>query len=170
MKSIKQLSLVLVLALTTVLSSCSSDSGSGGGGTAAAGTIKAKAGNVNFTSLTQASYATMNSGMLTIQGSDASGKVIQLIIFGATGAGTYTISEDSTISVVGNYTEVNLGTFDSTTWAAPYENSGAVGTITITEMTDATVKGTFNFTGKNLEGADTKAITNGSFNVNFQGA
>jgi hypothetical protein len=168
MKTIKHISLALVLAVTTILSSCSSDSGSGGGGSAAAGTIKAKAGSTNFTSLTQASFAMMQGGMLVIQGSDATGKAIQLVIAGATEAGTYTISDDNAISVVGSYTEVNLGTFDSTTWAAPYENSGAVGTITISEITTTAVKGTFNFTGKNQEGTDTKAITNGSFNVNFQ--
>ncbi|UPT71539.1 MAG: DUF6252 family protein [Flavobacterium sp. JAD_PAG50586_2] len=168
MKTIKHISLALVLAVTTILSSCSSDS-SGGGGSAAAGTIKAKAGSTNFTSLTQASYASMQGGMLVIQGSDATGKAIQLVIAGATEAGTYTISDDNAISVVGSYTEVNLGTFDSTTWAAPYENSGSVGTITISEITATAVKGTFNFTGKNQEGTDTKAVTNGSFNVNFQG-
>lgn len=167
MKTIKHLSLALVLAVTTILSSCSSDS-DGGGGNAAAGTIKAKAGSTNFTSMTQASFAMNQGGMLVIQGSDASGKAIQLAIAGATEAGTYTISDDNAISVIGSYTEVNLSTFDSTTWAAPYEGSGNVGTITISEITATTVKGTFSFTGKNQEGTDTKAVTNGSFNVNFQ--
>lgn len=167
MKTIKHLSFAIVLAVTTILSSCSSDS-NGGGGNAAAGTIKAKAGNVNFTSMTQASYAMMQSGMLVIQGSDASGKAIQLMLMGVSEAGTYTISDTAGISVIGSYTEVNLSTFDSTTWAAPYDGSGTVGTITISEITETTVKGTFSFTGKNQEGTDTKAVTNGSFNVNFQ--
>lgn len=167
MKTIKHLSFALVLAVTTILSSCSSDS-NGGGGNAAAGTIKAKAGNVNFTSMTQASYAMMQSGMLVIQGSDASGKAIQLMLMGVSEAGTYTISDTAGISVIGSYTEVNLSNFTSVTWAAPYDGSGTVGTITISEITETTVKGTFSFTGKNQEGSDTKAVTNGSFNVNFQ--
>ena len=32
---------------------------------------------------------------------------------------------------------------------------------------ETNVKGTFNFTGKNQNGDDTKAVTNGAFNVNF---
>lgn len=165
MKTFKNISFAIVLALTTILTSCSSSDGGGGGG-AAAGTIKAKAGSTNFKSMTQASFAMRQGGMIIIQGSDASGKAIQLMITG-NATGTYQIS-DSGISNIASYTEVNTSTFTSTTWAAPYENSGNVGSITITELTDTAVKGTFTFTGKNQSGADTKAVTNGSFNVNFQ--
>lgn len=170
MRTIKHLGFAIVLAVTTMLSSCSNSSdGGGGGGSAAAGTIKAKAGSTNFTSMTQASFAMSQGGMLVIQGSDATGKAIQLALSGVTAAGTYEISDTSGISVVGSYTEVNLSTLTSKTWAAPYEGSGAVGSITISEITATSVKGTFNFTGKNQEGSDTKAVTNGAFNVNFQG-
>ncbi|MGV3695574.1 DUF6252 family protein [Flavobacterium sp.] len=165
MKTIKNFSFAIVLALTTILTSCSSSDGGGGGG-AAAGTIKAKAGNVNFKSMTQASFAMRQGGMIIIQGSDASGRAIQLMVTG-NATGTYEIS-DNGISNIGSYTEINLNTFDSTVWAAPYEGSGAVGTVVIEELTDTSVKGTFSFTGKNQEGADTKAVTNGAFNVNFQ--
>lgn len=168
MKTIKHLSFAIVLALTTILSSCSSSDGGGGGGSAAAGTIVAKAGSTNFKSMTQASYAVSQGGMLIIQGSDATGKAMQLMLAGVSTTGTYEISDTAGISVIGSYTEVNLGNMTSKTWAAPYEDSGVVGSITISEITETAVKGTFNFTGKNQDGADTKAITNGAFNVNFQ--
>lgn len=168
MKTIKHISFAIVFAMATLLTSCSSSDGGGGGGSAAAGTIKAKAGSTNFTSITAATYATMQSGILVVQGSDASGKVIQLLLSGVTTTGTYEISDTAGISVVGSYTEVNLSNMTSTTWAAPYDNSGAAGSVTITEITATNVKGNFTFTGKNQNAADTKAITDGSFNVNFQ--
>jgi len=168
MKTIKHLALVVVLAATTIFTSCSSsDGGGGGGGNASLGTIKAKAGSTNFTSMTQATFAMRQGGMIIIQGSDASGKAIQLMVTG-NATGTYEIS-DSGISNIGSYTEVNLNTMSSVTWAAPYENSGVAGSITITELTDTNVKGNFSFMAKNQQGADTKNVTNGAFNVNFQG-
>lgn len=169
MRTIKHISFAIVLAVTTILSSCSSSDSGGGGGNAALGTIVAKAGSVNFQSMTSASFAMLNSGMLVIQGSDAQGRAMQIVLSGVSEAGTYTISDTAGISVVGSYTEINLSNFTSTTWAAPYEASGNVGTVTISEITETGVKGTFSFTGKNQEGADTKAITNGAFNVEFQG-
>jgi hypothetical protein len=169
MRTIKHISLAIVLALTTILTSCSSSDDGGGGGSAAAGTIQAKAGSANFKSMTAATIAMNQGGMLIIQGSDASGKAIQLMLTGVTEAGTYEISDTAGISVIGSYTEANISNpMNSQTWAAPYEDSGAVGSITISEITATTVKGTFNFTGKNQDGEDTKAITNGAFNVNFQ--
>lgn len=169
MKTIKHISLAIVLALTTIFTSCSSDGGSGGGGgNAALGQLKARAGNTNFTSMSAATFAMRQSGMLIIQGSDATGKAIQLMLTGVTAAGTYEISDTAGISVIGSYTEVNINTMSSVTWAAPYEGSGNVGSITISEITETNVKGSFSFTGKNQNGADTKQVSNGAFNVNFQ--
>jgi hypothetical protein len=169
MKTLKHFSFAIVLAMATILSSCSSSDDGGGGGSAAAGTIQAKAGGANFKSMTAATFAMNQGGMLVIQGSDATGKAIQLMLAGVTEEGTYEISDTAGISVIGSYTVTNMSNpMDSDTWAAPYEDSGVVGSVTISEITATTVKGTFNFTGKNQDGEDTKAITNGAFNVNFQ--
>lgn len=175
MKSIKTISslfLAAFVALTTL--SCSGDdSGGSTGGVAAAGTIEAKVGGSNFKSMTIATTALKVSvggaTSITIQGSDSSGKTIQLILNGVDATtGSYDIGVDTNISAVGTYTEINTSTFASTTWAAPYEGGGVVGEITITEITDTNIKGTFNFTGRNQENAsDTKAVTNGAFNVAF---
>lgn len=172
MKSIKQFSFALVLALVTILSSCSSDGSGGGGGSTSLGTLKAKIGGSNFKSLTAATFATKQvMGSTTnfiIQGSDASGKAIQIMIMGTNGAaGTFEISDTAGISAIASYTEVNLSNMSSQTWAAPYESSGAVGTITISEVTDTNIKGSFSFTGKNQAGSDTKQATEGAFNINF---
>lgn len=169
------------LALAAVSLSCSSDDdGGGGGGSAAAGTVKAKAGNKNFTSMQMASWAAKNATgagtyQIVVQGSDAEGTAIQLILNGVDGQpGTWDISDENNIAAIGTYTEVDIDLSNpmastTTTWGAPYENSGKVGSITITEINDTTVKGTFNFTARIQEGGDgTKSITNGAFNVDFQ--
>lgn len=175
MKTIKQIGLALAIIFSLTLSSCGgSDDGGGGGGSAANGTIKAKVGSSNFTSMQIASFATKQqiSGAgytIILQGSDASGKAIQLILNGVDGQpGTYQISDTGNISAIGTYTEVNISNpLNSQTWAAPYDDSGVVGSVTISEITDTNIKGTFNFTGKNQDGTDTKAITNGAFNLDF---
>ena len=171
MKSIKHLSFAILLALTTVLTSCSGSDGDGGGGggNASLGTIVAKAGSTNFKSMPAATIATRQASMLIIQGSDASGKALQLILMSNGAVGTYEISQTAGISAIASYTVTNISNpMASQTWAAPYEGSGVAGSITISEISDTNVKGTFTFTGKNEDGADTKAVTNGAFNVNFQ--
>lgn len=180
MKTMKQFGLMLTMVAATLLSSCSGDDNGGGGGSAANGTIKAKIAGSNFNG-SVASFAMKQSVgagayMITLQGSDASGNALQLILNGVDGQpGTFEISQSAGITAVGSYTKININTSNPmastyTTWAAPYEGSGVAGSITISEITDTTIKGTFNFTGKNQEGTDTKAVTNGAFNLNFQGS
>ena len=53
-------------------------------------------------------------------------------------------------------------------WQAPYDNS-MVGSLSVSEETDDKLMGTFEFTGKNLNGDQSvKTITEGSFNLNKQ--
>lgn len=168
MKTIKHLGFAIVLAVTTILSSCSSDSSNGGGGSTAVGTMKAKVAGSNWTSMSAATAATYQNSVLIVQGSDATGKAIQLMIAGVTAAGTFEISDDSTIQAIASYTQANISNpMASLVFAAPYETSGNVGTITVTDLTATNVKGNFSFTGKNQSGTDTKQITDGQFNVNF---
>lgn len=172
MKTLKNFAKFGFLALFLSLSSCSSDEG-GGGGVAAEGTITANVAGSTFTSMELATIANrVNAGgstIVTIQGSDATGKAINLIINGATQTGTYDIGGENLIAVVGTYIETNIQNPQaSKTYVAPYEDGGVAGSITISEMTDTKIVGTFNFTGKNQNDQnDSKAITNGAFNVMF---
>ncbi len=173
MKTIKQLGLALTLALALVVSSCSSDGGSGGSG-GGVGTFKAKIGGSNFTSIPQAAIAQLASNgtfqNLSMSGTDASGKSILITILGENiGVGTYQLTDQGEQFVSASYNEVNLSNpIASLIFAAPYDGGGNVGSIVITEKTDTTVKGTFSFTGFNIQtGSGTKAITNGVFNLNI---
>lgn len=169
MRTIKHLAFAIVLAVTTLLSSCSSSDGDGGGGgSTALGTMKAKIAGSNWSSMSAATAATHRNTVLIIQGSDATGKAIQLMAVGVTAAGTFQINDTSAIDVVASYTQANISNpMASLVFAAPYEGSGTVGTLTVTDLTATNVKGTFSFTGKNQSGADTKQVTDGVFNVNL---
>lgn len=176
MKTLKQISILfLAVVLSTSMISCSGDD-SGGEvvpPTALEGQITANVGGANFASITQGTtavkVATGNAYTITVQGTDLGGKNLQLILNGVDGTtGTYEIGVDTTISAIGTYTEVNTTTFTSQSWIAPYEDGGVSGSITITEISDTNIKGTFEFKARNQEDAqDIKQITGGSFNVNF---
>ena len=174
MKTIKHLSFAIVLAVTTILSSCSS-SDSGGGGTAALGTLKAKIGSANFTSIPQGTIATdaFNGTYhnFSISGVDASGKSILIMILAEniTAGTTYQIEESNDLySASCAYTEVNLSNPSAAqVWGAPYDGGGNSGSITITAKTATNVQGTFSLTAKNPENGSSKSITNGSFNINI---
>ena len=164
--------LVLLLSTTVLFTSCKKDDDGGGGGAAGAGTVTAKVDGNNFTSMEIASTASQSTGgsttTITLQGSDASGKGLFIIINGFDGTGTYEFS-DSNVFVTATYVEANVNNpQNSQTWSAPYQDSGVVGEVNVSEKTDTTIKGTFNFTAKNVNGDGSLVnITDGSFNLDF---
>jgi hypothetical protein len=174
MKTFKKSILVLMAVVAVSLTSCKKDDdgGDGGGGGAGSGTVVAKVNGNNFTSLEIASTASQSSGggstTVTLQGSDASGKGIFIIINNFDGTGTYEFS-DSNVFVTATYVEANVSNpQNSQTWSAPYQGSGVVGEVKISEKTDTKIKGTFNFMAKNVNGDQSiKNITEGSFDLNF---
>jgi hypothetical protein len=172
MKTFKNLFLVFFVALAVSVTSCKKDDDGGSGGNAGAGTIAARVNGNDFSSLEIASTASQATGSngttITLQGSDASGKGIFLIINGFDGTGTYELS-DSNVFVVATYVEANASNpQNSQTWSAPYDGSGVVGEINISEKTETTIKGTFNFSPKNVNGDQSiKTITDGSFDLSF---
>jgi len=175
MKTLKKISILFLATVlsTSIISCAGDDDGNNVDPVAVEGTITANVGGANFTSIVQGTTAMKvavgGTYTITIQGTDLGGRQIQLILNGVDGeTGTYEISQEAAISAIGSYIEVNTTTFTSKTWVAPFEDSGVAGSITITEISDTNIKGTFNFTARNQEDAqDSKEITGGSFNVNF---
>ncbi|MCB0456671.1 MAG: DUF6252 family protein [Flavobacteriaceae bacterium] len=170
MKTFKILSLFLFAGL--VLASCKKDDDGGNGGGAGEGTVTAKINGSTFTSLEIATVATevTQAGVTTvrIQGSNSDGLGIVLTISPYEGTGTYEIS-DASVFTYATYIETDINNpLNSQSWNAPFESSGVVGEIKISEKTDTKIKGTFNFTAKNPDDNTTKQITEGSFNANFQ--
>ncbi|MEZ4874144.1 MAG: DUF6252 family protein [Flavobacteriaceae bacterium] len=170
MKSIKILSFFLFVSL--VLVSCKKDDDGGGDPQAASGTLTAKVNGTSFTSLEIATTANEVTGngvtTITIQGSDANGKGVVMIINGYSGVGSYEISDSNTIFNTATYIEANISNpANSQSWMAPFQNSGVAGEINISEKNDTTIKGTFSFEAKNANDNSTKSITEGSFNMNL---
>ncbi len=167
MKTLKLFTCILFVSLA--LMSCKKDDEGGDGGAAAEGTITAKIGGADFTSLEIATTANEvtagGSTTITIQGNDASGKAIILIINGYDGTGTYEIS-DAGIFNTATYTEANISNPQATqSWVAPFANSGVAGEINISSKTADNIQGTFNFEGKNNDDMSMRSITEGSFNM-----
>src|SRR5690606_23470071 len=131
MKTFKKSILVLMAVVAVSLTSCKKDDDGGGGGGAGSGTVVAKVGGSNFKSMEMASTASITTGggstTVTIQGSDANGKGIFIIINNFDGTGTYEFT-DSNVFVTATYVEANINNpMNSQTWSAPYQDSGVVG-------------------------------------------
>lgn len=174
MRTLKQFMLFVLVITSVSFISCSNDDDGGDpntGGGAASGTISAKIDGSSFTSLEMTSIATKATAggqtTLTIQGNTQS-QAFNLIINGYDGVGTYVLSDDNVFRIA-SYIEPNVSNpANSQTWSAPFQDSGVVGEIKISEETDSNIKGTFNFTGKNTNDDTTKNITDGAFNLSVQ--
>ena len=175
MRTLKQFMLLVMTMSLVSLSSCSKDDDGGSGGSAASGTLEASVGGTSFQSMEISSSATVANGgqNLIIIASNSDGNAFAFTILGFDGVGTYQIGGGANILNVASYTETDVdlnNPQNSTTeiWQAPYDDTVA-GEIQISEVTDTKVKGTFEFTCKNVNGDQSiKTITNGSFNLNKQ--
>lgn len=170
MKTFKHVFLSLITIASLSLTGCSSDDDGGSGGDAGKGTIKAKVDGVQFTSLEITSIANkVTAGgvtTLTLQGNTSS-QAITMIVIGYEGEGTYQIS-DSNVFISATYVEPNISDpLNSPTWSAPYQDSGIIGEINVSEETSDNIVGTFNFTAKSSADGSTKVITDGSFDLGF---
>ena len=171
MKKIKQLVTICSLALAFTFASCSSDNdGNGGSVLAGDGLVTAKVDGTTVTStkeLTQASLVTGQLSSLLIQGTNLQGDGFYITITGYDGAKTYEIGGENTIFAVCSYIDTDLNNpTQPNIWTGPYDEAGqVVGQVVVTEATDTRVKGTFSFTGKNVENNSLKTVTDGSFNV-----
>lgn len=171
MKTLKTLSLLLICAfgMAIIFTSCRKDDDGGDGADASAGTIKAKVSGSDFKSEGQMATATYvaQGKMLTIYGIDTNGRAVQIIINNYdSSTGTWKIPNGTgSIGVVGSYIEAN--TSGAQTWVAPYEGSGEIGEVKISEFSaTGSVKGTFSFKArKQNDNSSFKEVNEGSFNL-----
>ncbi|GGD12768.1 DUF6252 family protein [Hyunsoonleella pacifica] len=169
----------LVIVLLTLTSCSNNDDNDGGPITAGNGTLVAKVDGANFQSLDISSSATVanaGSGLknLVIIASNSDGNAFAITIFGYDGPGTYELTgANAAVTNIASYTEtdVNLSNPTASTteiWQAPYDDT-KVGEVIISEETASNVTGSFNFSGKNVNGdGSVKSITEGSFNLSKQ--
>jgi hypothetical protein len=170
MKNLTNLFLGCLILIT--IAACKKNDDGGSGGSAGDGVMQAKVSGTSWTSSkisTSAQYVALAKS-LTMLGTDASGKAINIIINNYDGStGTWQIPNGvGGIAVTASYMETNItNPTSSKTYAAPYSGSGVIGEIKISEFSNSgSVKGTFKFKARNQnDNADFKDITEGSFNM-----
>lgn len=172
MKTITKLSYALFLSLSFALFSCSGDDDNGNtnnnnnNNNNSGEYVKAKVDGQSFSSSTSfdaVAASNPNATTLVVQGSDNSGKAIQLMIMNLNGEGTYNVSNMQNGQAL--YTIANP--FASYSSAA---GDGASGEIEITHLDADKVEGTFSFTGRKVQegSTETVTVTQGEFRANFQ--
>ena len=174
MKTLKRLLYIACLCL--IVAACKGDDdGANDNGTNTqndGATFTATIDNTDFSGdlFALATITTFNENTLfRLQASDENDRSIVIVINGFDGLGTYSLSSQNTVDNSASYTERDGDNpDDSTTWSAPYEESGFVGSVTISEITDVMVTGIFNFEGKEENGTTFRDVTDGRFNVRFQ--
>ncbi|SFN92520.1 hypothetical protein SAMN04487989_106123 [Bizionia echini] len=173
MRTLKQFTVFVMMASLVSITACKSDDDGGdpaaSGG--ASGVITAKIDGNSFQSLEITSTASQVTAgpntTVTLQG-NSSTQGFSIIINAFDGVGTYEIT-DSNVFIVASYIEPNVSNPSATqTWNAPYQDSGVVGEIKVSEDSDTNIKGTFSFQCKNANDDSVKNITEGTFNLTKQ--
>lgn len=156
---------LLLLALSLNLAAC--DSGGGddsialGSMTATVGGSSWDAANATANVITAAGNRTLAISGATV-GTQITTMSLTITAIGgaAIGTGTYALGDDATDNVFGSATY--LPTFNP---ADAYSSTS--GTVTISEIDDDHVEGTFSFTGQVAASGETITVADGRFNVGY---
>lgn len=160
MKTKLYLLLAAVLITGLSISSCKKEDTGGGGGTSTGSMSLKYDGTAWNASL--AVQAVNTNGVLNVTGSDSNGNQASVILYQASGTGTYKVGPNGTNQ--GNQLRWTEGLSQSDTYVASFVIGN--GTVTITELTDSKVSGTFEFEGFNTDQTK-RTVTEGSFSANF---
>ena len=153
----RNLLLGMIIVLCMGLSSCKKNDDSGNPSTGN-GTLSLKYGGTSW-SASLAVQGVNTNGVINVTGSDSDARQASVLLMGVTQPGTY---------------QITSGSFNQLRWTEglaqeqTYVASGILGsgTITVAEISDSKIVGTFSFTGYNTNGV-TKEITDGKFSANF---
>jgi len=151
-----------LLAISVGLASCNKDDDDNADpeNNNSNGTMTAKVDGADFDA-TLAVQATLDGGVFVVAGNNGNAQQIQITLNGVTSAGTYQIG--------GSATNPNMGMWVASASAEEsYTTIVGVGSgsCDLTELTDSSAKGTFQFNARNTAG-DVVNVTEGSFEVSF---
>lgn len=176
MKTIQNMGLAAVMILSLLATACSGDddatTATDDDTDTAAGAefVTAKVDGANFAAAQEPAVivgATIDSGVLAVQGGTNDGETIRVTVVGYDGPGTYTTGD--------NPTNGSMLMYLTLTPTATWMNSGitalvdgiGTGTVVVSSDSDGVVEGTFSFTGYNAEDMSTKEVTEGKFKANL---
>jgi Family of unknown function (DUF6252) len=165
MKTMKNVLIIFLMSLTVMACNKSDDDG-GDDPQVATGTFKAQVDGASFEGIEGTVVAQVNSGTLSISGGTSDSENLQMIIVSFDGTGTYPL----------NFT--NLGTYsylpdpsnpDPNTvvvYTTVGDATGNNGELKVSSYDGNIIKGTFTFTGFNLDDmSDTVSVTSGQFEI-----
>jgi hypothetical protein len=170
MKTFNKTILVLMAVLAVSLTSCKKDDDGGDDPQGGTGTFSAKVDGNGFTGMQGTVVAQLtNSGstqVLAVSGGTAQSENLQMIIQNFDGEGTY----DLNFMNLGTYSYLpDPGNPDPNTvviYTTLGTGQGNNGTLSVSSFDGNTIKGTFKFTGFNLDNSsDTVDVTEGQFNI-----
>ncbi|MCG2418518.1 hypothetical protein K8089_05740 [Aequorivita sp. F47161] len=170
MKTFNKTILVLMAVLAVSLTSCKKDDDGGDDPQGGTGTFSAKVDGDSFSGIQGTVVAQLtNSGstqVLAVSGGTMDSENLQMIIQNFDGEGTYNLN----FMNIGTYSYLpDPGNPDPNTvviYTTVGDGQGNNGTISISSFDGNTVKGTFSFTGINLnDNSDTVSVTEGQFNI-----
>ncbi len=160
---------MLLLFVSAAIVACNkSDDDGGEDPTGGTGTLTAKIDGTNFTAdiAVQAQISAAGQGeALAISGGTSQSENLQMIIQGFSGEGTYNLN----FTNIGTYSYIPDPSNPDPTTAVIYSTvngTQSVGELNVSSYDGDTIKGTFSFTGYNLNDPnDTVSVTQGSFNL-----
>jgi len=157
MKALKLLT-VFVLIATISFVSCKKDEDDSGNPPTGNGTMSLKYGGTSWNATLDVQVV-KSGNTIVVTGTDSNAKQSQVYISNITKAGTYDVTVGS-----GNTLRWTESTNPTDSFIAN-GTLGSDGKITVTELTDTKIVGTFSFIGFSTGG--TRTITDGEFNVEF---
>lgn len=150
---------MMLIAGVTLFSSCNKNDDDSGTPAGSNGSISLKVDGSTWNA-SLAVQAVNSNGVINVTGSDSNAKQAGVTLYGVTAPGTYQVGPPNAGNML-RWTE-GLGQTDT------YQANGVIGTgtVTVTELSDSKIKGTFSFTGYNTA-QTSKQITEGKFEANF---
>ncbi|MCB0451907.1 MAG: hypothetical protein KDC94_03260 [Aequorivita sp.] len=169
MKTFKKSILVLMAVVAVSLTSCKKDDDGGDDPQGGTGTFTAKVDGGTFTGMEGTVVARVaNSGVgqtLTVSGGTSQSENLQMIITSFDGEGTYNLN----FTNLGTYSYLpDPGNPDPSTVVVYTTANGLSnhGTLSVSSYDGNTIKGTFNFTGYNINNlSESVSVTDGQFNI-----
>jgi hypothetical protein len=155
----RNLLLMILIAGVIMLNSCNKNDDDNGNPIGSNGSISLKVDGSTWNASLSV-QAVNSNGVINVTGSDSNAKQAGVILYGVSAPGTYQVGPPNAGNTL-RWTE-GLGQNDT------YQANGVIGTgtVTVTELSDSKIKGTFSFTGYNTA-QTSKQITEGTFEANF---
>lgn len=159
-KTMRNLTLLIALITAVAFTSCNKNNDENPATPGSNGSLTLKHNGTSWSASLSVQGVNTN-GVVNITGSDSNANQGSIVVYQATGPGTYQIGPGANPGNMGRWTQ-GLGQTD--TYMA--NNVIGSGEVTFTELSETSAKGSFKFDGYNTD-QQKVVVTEGSFSVTF---